>query len=455
MTAALMNWCDAHHLLPNAFAQGFLLCAATSQTAPSYLAGEVLATGRWYYYPFAILVKTPVPFLVLILGGLASLRRRQWAHEMGWHVACVLLPPLFYLGFAMTTSINIGLRHVLPVYPFFVLLAAMAAHEILSRFERRRLKVSLLAGAIASWAASFAGVYPHTLTFFNWIVGGPENGPRYLADSNLDWGQHLKALKDWMDEHGVARINLAYFGTEDPADRMSCVILPGATDYLEKRIAKPELPGYVAISETVASGVYLRPEWREWYSGFDNLEPVAVIGNTIKVFHIESWPGPAPADDENEVCNQGLLAEQLRRRGWPEFAAIYYREYLYHQPNDIAVHRHLALVQAALHHPNRARNFARRAVELARTATGLRGQLAMRLLEQHQFADAIEPAQTLAGLLPDQPAVLDTLGVALAGSGRLAEARAPFEAAVKLAPTNENFRQHLKRVLQAIHAMRH
>src|SRR5688572_33242559 len=66
------------------------------------------------------------------------------------------------------------------------------------------------------YALALASVYPHTLTFFNVLVGGPRHGSEYLTDSNVDWGQGLKALKAWMTRHEVPRVNLAYFGSADP-----------------------------------------------------------------------------------------------------------------------------------------------------------------------------------------------------------------------------------------------
>jgi hypothetical protein len=168
-------------------------------------------------------VKTPSALLVLFAAGVVALLRRRRDFGM-LNIVFIALPIVMFAGLAIASGINIGIRHILTV----------------------------------------ASVYPHTLTYFNRAAGGPQNGLAFLADSNLDWGQHLKALKEWMDRTGVTRVNLAYFGQADPAYYgIECTYLPGS-DWLTPRVtARPQLPGFVAISATILSGVYLAPEWPE------------------------------------------------------------------------------------------------------------------------------------------------------------------------------------------------
>ena len=448
-----LNWVDAHHLLPNAYTQGFLLSFFSSETLPGYLAGEISSEGWWYYYPLAILVKTPVAQLLLLLTGAAVLLWRLRARESLWDALCLLLPVAIYLGAAMATEINIGLRHVLPVYPFFIVFACVAAWQIAIWFPRPRVKFTILGGVVGAWIATYASAYPHTLTFFNLAVGGAKGGSEYLVDSNLDWGQHLKLLKRWMDERGITRINLAYFGVDDPAYRgISCVMLPGTREYLASRIGKPELPGFVAISETVARGVYLPPAWRQFYAGFAELEPVAVVGNTMKVYHVDKWPLPGPAANDEEVLARAVLAELLLTGGWPAQAVLLYQSCLEYWPDDMALHVHLARAFDNAGDKAAAERVFLRAVEVAKAQPALDRQFAARLMETKQFRAAVEPAYTLTQLLPDQPALRDLLGRALAGEGRLAEARREMEAAVSADPDEPIFRRHLDLVIQRMNA---
>lgn len=444
----LLGWIDAHRLLPNAYTQGFLLSLFSAENLPSYLAGEISHRGWWYYYPLAILVKTPIAQLLLLVAGLGTLLWQLRVRALMWDALCLVLPVAVYLGAAMTTEINIGVRHVLPIYPFFVVFACVAIRQLYLSLPRPSLGYGIVGGLLAVWATTFAAAYPHTLTFFNLAVGGPKRGSDYLVDSNLDWGQHLKLLKKWMDERGVARINLAYFGVDDPAYRgISCVILPGTREYLAARVAKPELPGYVAISETVAKGVYLPPAWREFYAGFAQLKPVAVIGHTLKVYHVEHWPEPPKTSDEETVLARAVLAELLHAGGWPEQAAALYRHCLEYWPGDLALHVHLARALGDAGDLAAAERSYQRAVELAQTPA-IDQQLAVRLINTRQFRAAIEPAFTLTQLLPQQPAARDLLGLALAGEGRLAEAKREFETAVSAAPAEPAFRRHLDLVLR-------
>jgi hypothetical protein len=84
------------------------------------------------------------------------------------------------------------------------------------RFKRNLLKVSGTALLLAWYAYESLSIYPHYLAYFNQMIGGPRNGHLYLVDSNLDWGQDLKGLKEYMVREGVSRVKLSYFGTADP-----------------------------------------------------------------------------------------------------------------------------------------------------------------------------------------------------------------------------------------------
>jgi hypothetical protein len=283
--AKAVDWIDGHRLVPNAYSQGLLISQSKAQTRPSFLAGQYSDHGWWYYFPVAFLIKTPIAVLLWVLLGLGALIRRRGAPDLTTCL-CVILPPAMYVVVAMTARINIGVRHILPAYPFLLLLGAAGGKAVLDGFATRgRLAIATLATV---GVVELAGVYPHTLTFFNLLVGGPTQGEHYLVDSNLDWGQDLKGLKRWMDAQGVAHINLAYFGTADPAyyhiDRTD---LPGSQFFSQAEATAPRLPGYVAISATVLSGVYFDERGRSFYQRLRERTPLATIGNSIHVYWVE------------------------------------------------------------------------------------------------------------------------------------------------------------------------
>jgi hypothetical protein len=278
------------HLLPNAYSEGFLLQRARSHGRASFLDGEAKKDGWWYYFPVAFSIKTPVSLILLFLGGLVFCAVKWKTFFSDTFI--ILLALVFYMSAAMASDMNIGLRHILPIYPFIILLAALCAAQFI-RVKRRRVVgvVGLLGILFAFWLFEFARVYPHDIAFFNSFIGGPQNGYRYLADSNVDWGQDLKGLKRWMDKQGVNQINLAYFGVADPSYYgIQCNYLPGAPFYskLRKEITVPQLPGYVAISDTILDGEGQPRIIRQFYGPFAGRDPVAHIGYSIHIYWVDS-----------------------------------------------------------------------------------------------------------------------------------------------------------------------
>jgi len=162
----------------------------------------------------AFLFKTPVSLIILFFAGLA-LSHRGWPAPQRHARVFVLLPLFVYLGAAMTAKLDIGVRHLLPLYPLVLLVAGSVVAAAFA--VHRKLLVAAIIALFLVQIAEVVAVYPHCLAFFNRFVGGPKNGYKYLADSNIDWGQDLKNLKKWMDANGVKRINLGYSGFPDPA----------------------------------------------------------------------------------------------------------------------------------------------------------------------------------------------------------------------------------------------
>jgi hypothetical protein len=111
-------------------------------------------------------------------------------------------------------KVNIGLRHILPIYPFLFVLASRLATI---RLQRRWLAPALIGVALSLTMISSLRIAPHQLAYFNEIIGGPGQGYRYLADSNLDWGQDLKGVKTYMDKEKLPIIYLSYFGSAPPS----------------------------------------------------------------------------------------------------------------------------------------------------------------------------------------------------------------------------------------------
>lgn len=443
--SGVVGWIDRHRLLPNAFTQGFFLSQATSRLS-AYFAGEVSAEGWWYYFPAAFLVKTPSVLIALFFAGVVLLIPAFRRHN-ALDGAFIVIPIAVYMGFAMESRINIGLRHILPVYPFVLLAAAAAAKQLM--MWRPPVGRSVMAVAGALWLAGFAMVYPHTLTFFNVFAGGPGGGLAYLSDSNIDWGQDLKPLKSWMERKNLSQINLAYFGTASPDYYgITCTHLPGAPFFAESLISRPVLPGYVAISSTILSGVYLTPDWRLFYRGFLSKKPVATIGNSIHVYWVESWPdaGDDMRFDRAAETHAALADRLLFGLRWPDLAAVHYQKSLDRQPTDAVTLARLGLALFEAGETVRAIDTLDDAVRASPSDDEVRSLLASALLRNRQVAEAEEHARQAVTLREDNPVAHDVLGVVLAVTGRTSLAMSSFKKALQLAPDFEDARFHLERL---------
>jgi tetratricopeptide (TPR) repeat protein len=442
--ANVVEWVDGRRLLPNAFSEGFLLSQGTARLS-AYLDGEVSSKGWPEYFLVAFLVKTPATMILFFLTGIVLMVRRRGTSLLD--TAFIALPIIIFMGFAAASRINIGLRHILPVYPFVILIAAVGAREVLAWYKP--IGRYVFATLMAAWMAMFVLVYPDLLTFFNLPAGGPSKGLNYLADSNLDWGQDLKSLKLWLDEKNIDRINLAYFGTADPSYYdIECTHLPGAPFFASESVTRPDLPGYVAISATILSGVYLEPPWRLFYRGFLNQEPVAVIGNSIRVYWVERWPEADPETDsfsDSPAALQLSLADALLLQlNWPDHAVIHYREGLRDDPENPSVLANFGLALFESGDTDQAIDVLRRAVSRDRANGQTRIRFAAALLKLRLLEEGRVQAQRAVELSPDDAVAHDLLGVAFVGVGELESAKESFEKALALEPEYFTAQEHLR-----------
>jgi hypothetical protein len=277
-------------IVPEDYARGMLFVAEHSAARPTFLMGELSDHGFPHYFAVSFLLKTPVPLLLLTAVALVRaprLRRRD--------AALVFIPVAVYLAATATRGLQIGHRHLLPIYPFLFLAAGEAAAALRAW---RAPRGAVLAAALALWYAGGTLLqHPHHLAYFNEIAGGPRNAWRLLVDSNLDWGQDLKRLAEWMRAHDVPRLKLSYFGSADPAYYgIEHEALPGYTAPHAPRITREILPGdVVAVSVTNLQGVYLeRLEDRALMARLRALEPIGRAGWSIRIYRADFvWPEAA------------------------------------------------------------------------------------------------------------------------------------------------------------------
>ncbi len=214
-TAALAAARDAR-LLPEAYLWGLAYTFDTTRERDAFLAGRTSRTGRWWFFPYAVAVKTPLALLALLGLAAAAWRRPPWSPPPGMAPLWVLAG--VYTLAAVTSQLNIGHRHMLPIYPALFIFAGAAGRWL----SRQSSLAAILTFVCLGWHAWDSGqVRPHYLSYFNRLAGGPENGYRHLVDSSLDWGQDLPSLASYLRElktaGGDPPIYAAYFGAAPPA----------------------------------------------------------------------------------------------------------------------------------------------------------------------------------------------------------------------------------------------
>lgn len=270
--------------LPGGFVAGLeRLNAIINVPHPVFLNGEWSLTGFRTYYLMALLYQLPLGLWAAIMVAAVLLwRSRQDVTQLRRGVAlstmmiAVLLP-------ASLSGNQLGLRYVFPVIPLLILIAASAARDWHAATMLRK-GIVCGAGLLAIVALRF---HPHHLSYFNELAGGPAHGREHLVDANLDWGQDLHALRDYLRDHPSSQpLSLAYFGTASPK-------LLGI-DYEFPSAPQPQ-PGRFAISANFIAG---RPhmlrdiDGRERQLALDELAPFrfftpkAMMGYSIAYYEI-------------------------------------------------------------------------------------------------------------------------------------------------------------------------
>jgi hypothetical protein len=266
--AAFVRFAAEHGLLPEAYIFGLARTMHFTSARRAYLMGEFSNEGWASYFPIAFAIKTPIATILLLLGGLAAILLRRGVCRDNILLVGALTFVLIYTAFIIQGRVNIGHRHLLPVYPPLLALAGGSAVWLSSRVGR------VLVGLAVVWLiGANLWIHPQYLAYFNEIAGGPANGHRWLLDSNLDWGQDLLRLRDYADAHPRERIKLCYFGSAIPTRYLQCEALPSYFDF-EPRAALN--PGTYVVSATQLFGVYddqIRDsfwdeEWRRLYAEF-------------------------------------------------------------------------------------------------------------------------------------------------------------------------------------------
>ena len=252
----------------------------------SYFLGEASTGGDPLYFPVTMVLKLPIPLQALLVAGLGlfvwrAVRRRCSAAEV-----FLWVPALLLFALAMQSKINIGYRHVMPFTPLMLLGALVALRPL---WPGKPLRIAAAAGLL--WLAVEAvSIYPHGIAYFNQWAGGPDEGWRLLADSNVDWGQDWPEVARYAEEHGIEMVEFAYFGLDRPwhylpGHRVHTLPTPFCGECVESQEFEPP-PGFYAISVNLLLGYHWQPEYRDYFRYFRERKPDAKAGYSIFLYDL-------------------------------------------------------------------------------------------------------------------------------------------------------------------------
>lgn len=351
------NW----RLLPESYLYGLVDVKLTANYYTSYLLGKVYAHGVWFYFPIAFLIKSTVGVLALLLLSLGVLVTRRL--KRGREIIFLVVPVIFYLLVALTVGMNIGVRHILVVYVFLYVLIGGAAWSLIqaNRKWAYAVGVLLLVHVVSSVAA-----FPNYIPYANELWGGPSQTHKYLTDSNSDWGQQLKSVKQYLDERGAKDCWFVYFAAgvvETNYYGIPCKPLPTLTTmWLNLPIDVPRsINGPVLISASNLSGVELGPGSLDPYGQFKLLKPTAVIDRGVFVFD-GTFDMPLAA-----AMSKAQKAQNLAQAKQLDLALQEAQEAVALAPDSIQTNLALGDVLREMGQPQQARAVYEKALQLSKT----------------------------------------------------------------------------------------
>ena len=272
------------HLLPESYIYGFAHVLFSAKSFNSYVFGKAYPHAVWFYFPAAMLVKSSLTFLILLVISIWVIAsgRLQKRREL----AFLLIPSLIYLAASMIGGMNIGIRHILLVYIFLAILIA-GATSVLVKSRRHWLYALLL--LLLFQAISVTRTFPNYIGYANEAFGGPKNVWRYVSDSSADWAQQLHAVKRYTDERNIHQCWFVYFGTgviDYDYYKIPCKLLPTVESIWLGTLsdATPAIDGPVLISAVDLTGFEFGPPPLNPYEQFKTLTPVDVIDSSVFVY---------------------------------------------------------------------------------------------------------------------------------------------------------------------------
>jgi hypothetical protein len=276
-------------LLPESYLYGLADVFSLSDTTPTFLFGKFYTQAQWIYFPSVLVIKSTLGFLLLLL--LLPLAKPVFQEERLRDSLFLLIPAAFYFLVAMNSGVNFGVRHILPIFPFLVVLVAAGAWNLA---QRGRAYAVLIAFLVTFHVVSSVRAFPDYIPYSNEAWGGPAKTYQVLSDSNVDWSQGLKAMRLFMAQNKIGDCWFAYFGSviiDSSYYGISCKPLPTSFERLSQS-PMPTIParinGPIFLSASEISGPLWGSEDANPYVAFRQKRPAAVIAGSILVFEGEN-----------------------------------------------------------------------------------------------------------------------------------------------------------------------
>jgi hypothetical protein len=353
---ALAHW----RALPEAYLYGMTdVLVGTQEGRPTFLLGKLYPVGRWFYFPMAFLIKSTVGFVVLLL--LLIFARPLRCLGLHREALFLAIPAAMYLAVSLTSRLNIGLRHILPVYPFLVVLAGAGAWSLMRISHRWAYVVTAL---MVFHVASSLRAFPDYLPYSNEIWGGPSNTYKVLTDANLGWGWGLKAIQRYASKRHLTDCWLAYSGPVNPGYyHIPCRTLPTFVSRFvtsEPSVVPAAIDGAILMSAVEYSGWWWGPGKLNPYEPFTKIRPVAVLRGEILVYD-GHFAVPAVS-----ALSHAFMAERLAGSGKAEQALTEVQAALQLNPDSVEAHITSGQVLSQLKRPSEALAEYEKAMALAR-----------------------------------------------------------------------------------------
>jgi Dolichyl-phosphate-mannose-protein mannosyltransferase len=309
---AVVLFLARHHILPEAYLFGWADVLLISSQRNTFVLGQLYSSGRWFFFPVVFLIKSTLSLLILLLlVPFARIRGRRR------ELLFLVLPVAFYFLLAVLSMLNMGVRHLLPIYPFCFVLAGAAAASFAARSVVARVAIAAL---LLFTVVSSLHCFPDFLAYSNEIAGGPSRTYRIVTDSNADWGQGLKWTKSYLDRHPASECWIDYNQpTVDPAYYgINCKQLPNGVGHLvgmDPTAMPSRISGTVFLSGTDVTGIYSGPGSLNPYKIFLDRKPDDVIGNIVLVyrgtFDVPLLAARTDASAATALLRQHRVAEAL------------------------------------------------------------------------------------------------------------------------------------------------